>query len=195
MCLSSDGLIQPSLGHRQVDEEPLGGFEVLSAPRETPGLEQRLGSAYQRMPIWQLPPCRALPPRPLVGRLREGTGPLGQGSVSRPFERVARTRLREWRSLRRFADRQLRPITALRPRHVEQRADAGHVAGRDAELGCHPEHGLGPDHLVQSFSANRIVAAGSQCCRYLRGGLLFRHDARSVSISRFRPKKSLVLLT
>jgi hypothetical protein len=42
------------------------------------------------------------------------------------------------------------------------------VAGRDAEPGCHPEHGLGPDHLVQCFSTDWTVAAVSLRWRSLR---------------------------
>ena len=143
-----DGFVQPCLGDGEVDEQLFRWLEVLAVPGEAAGLEQRLGSADQWMPIRKLPLYRALPSWPLVGWLREGSGPLRQGSVPRPLERVARTRFGERWLLRRFADRQLRPIAALRPGYVEQRADAGHVAGRDAEPGRHPEHGLGPDHLV-----------------------------------------------
>ncbi len=34
-----------------------------------------------------------------------------------------------------------------------------------AELGCHTEHGLGPDHPVQRFSTDRARAAVSQRSR------------------------------
>jgi hypothetical protein len=51
------------------------------------------------------------------------------------------------------------------------------VAGRDAEPGCHPEHGLGPDHLVQCFSTDWTVAAVSLRWRSLRA--IFRGDLNS----------------
>ena len=177
-----DGLVQPCLGDCKVDEQFLGRLEVLAVPGETTCLEEGLGSAYQRMPIWKLPPQRAFPPRRLVGRLREGSGPLRQDSVSRPLERIARTRFGEWRLLRRLVGRQLRPVAALWPRYVEQRADAGHVAGRDTESGCHPEHGLGPDHPVQCFSTDRAVVGFTRRRRYLRCVLFFCHDARSTPL-------------
>ena len=132
-----DRFVQPCLGDHEVDEQVFRWLEVLAAPGETIRLEERLGSADQWMPDRKLPPYRALTRRPLVGRPREGPGPFRQGSVPRPRQRVARTQLGEWRLLRRSTDRQLRPITALRPRYVEQRTDAGHVARRDAEPGCH----------------------------------------------------------
>lgn len=108
-----DSLVQPCLSDSEVDEQFLGRLEVLAVPGQTTCLEERLGSAYQRMPIRKLPLYRAFSPRQLVGRLREGSGPLRQGSVSRPLERIARTRFGEWRFFRRFADCQLRPIAAL----------------------------------------------------------------------------------
>ena len=116
-----DGLVQPCLSGSEVDEQFLGRLEVLAVPGETTCLKERLGSAYQRMPIWKLPLYRAFPPRRLVGRLREGSSSLRQGSVSRPLERVSWTRFGEWRSFRRFTDCQLRPIAALRPGYIEQR--------------------------------------------------------------------------
>lgn len=102
-----DGFVQPCLGDGEVDEQLFRWLEVLAVPGEAAGFEQRFGSAYQRMPFRKLPPHRPLTPRPLVGRLREGPGPLRQGSVPRPLERVARTRFGERRLLRRFADRPL----------------------------------------------------------------------------------------
>lgn len=174
-----DGLVQPGLGDGEVDEQSFGWLEVLAVPGETTCLEERLGSADQWMPIRKLPLYRVLPPRPLVGRLREGTGPLRQGFVPRPLQRVARTRFGERRLLRRFADRQLRPIAALGPRYVEQRADAGHVARRDAEPGCHPEHRLGPDHPVQCFSTDGAVVVCIRPSRYLLCVLFLCHDDRS----------------
>jgi hypothetical protein len=65
-----DGFVQPCLGEHEVDEQFLCWLEVLAVPGETACLEQLFGSAYQRMPIWKLSPYRALPPKPLVGRLR-----------------------------------------------------------------------------------------------------------------------------
>jgi hypothetical protein len=99
-----DSLVQPCLGDCEVDEQFLGRLEILTVPGETTCLEERLGSAYQWMPIWKLPLYRAFSPRRLVGRLREGSGPLRLGSVSRPLERIARTWFGEWRFFRRFAD-------------------------------------------------------------------------------------------
>lgn len=171
-----DSLVQPCLGDCEVDEQFFGRLEVLAVPGESTCLEKRLGSAYQRMPIRQLSLYRALPPTPLVGRLRERMDPLRQGSVPRPLQRVARMRFRERRLLRRFADRQLPPVAALGPRYVEQRADAGHVARRDAEPGCHPEHGFGPDYPVQRFSTDRAVLGCIRRYRYLRCVLFLCHD-------------------
>ena len=71
-----DSLVQPGLGDGQVDEQFLGRLEVFAVPGETTCLEERLGSADQWMPIRKLPLYRALPSWPLVGRLREGPGPL-----------------------------------------------------------------------------------------------------------------------
>lgn len=48
----------------------LGRLEVISVPGKTPGLEERLGSAYQRMPIWELSLYRAFLPKPPVRRPR-----------------------------------------------------------------------------------------------------------------------------
>ena len=115
-----DSLVQCCLGDCEVDEQLLGRLEVLAVPGETTRFEERLGPAHQRVPIRKLPLHRAFPPRPLVGRLREGSGPLRQGSVSCPLARVSRTRFGEWRSFRRFTDCQLRPIAALGSRDIEQ---------------------------------------------------------------------------
>ena len=71
-----DGFVQACLGDGEVDEQLLRWLEVLAVPGEAAGLEQRLGSADQWMPIRKLPLYRALPSWPLVGRLREGPGPL-----------------------------------------------------------------------------------------------------------------------
>ena len=71
-----DSLVQPGLGDCQVDEQFFGRLEVFAVPGETTCLEERLGSADQLMPIRELPLYRALPSWPLVGRLREGPGPL-----------------------------------------------------------------------------------------------------------------------
>ena len=71
-----DGFVQPCLGDGEVDEQLFRWLEVLAVPGEAAGLEQRFGSAEQRMPFRQLPPHRPLTPRLLVGRLREGPGPL-----------------------------------------------------------------------------------------------------------------------
>lgn len=71
-----DSLVQPGLGDGQVDEQFLGRLEVSAVPGETTCLEERLGSADQWMPIRKLPLYRALPSWPLVGWLREGSGPL-----------------------------------------------------------------------------------------------------------------------
>lgn len=65
-----EGLVQPGLGHRQVDEQFFGRLEVFAAPGETADLEERFGSAHQRMSIWQLRRDRQLLPRLALRRPR-----------------------------------------------------------------------------------------------------------------------------
>ena len=77
-----DGLVQPCLGDCEIDEQFLGWLKVFAVPGETTCLEQRFGSAYQRMSIWQRRSRRSLPSR------------CGPEAIARPLDRVAGTRFR-----------------------------------------------------------------------------------------------------
>ena len=96
-----------------------------------------------------------------------------------PRHQIARERL--WQDFlgSRLSDRQFLPMAPRRPRDVQQRTDASHVAARDAELLADLRHRLRPDQgmeflasdhagvIAESFSLDSLSRGRAPCMLFM----------------------------
>jgi hypothetical protein len=147
------GANEARLGHADVDEALLAGFQIALIPDFARLQEMTLGSSNQGMD--RRAPCLSLALRTHWKSARLRLPFLGSNALTRcPSERFLRHGLWEGKDRNSLAGSELVPVTSDRARHVQGGADLDNLERRDPKLNANLTQRLRPDHLAKLFAAD-----------------------------------------